>query len=219
MSEKTRGRLYVAVCIACLITCAVLIGSIFFQNKQNAGQQTEIHRPRMDQMTTQQGEGGMQGMGETLITEEYAAGMLKKMLPADLPVENVRVAISGNGLVAVAATADRDGFRDYLQRCGVNMGLKGNLFLSMLPKQAPLVVAFRCTGGESGKIQLSPAALRVNGTELDPQRRFCIAVNREKRRGARPSLFCAAAFEVKERSPAFCLSSKAKDCEKTGKVI
>lgn len=78
MSEKTRGRLYVAVCIACLITCAVLIGSIFFQNKQNAGQQTEIHRPRMDQMTTQQGEGGMQGMGETLITEEYAAGMLKK---------------------------------------------------------------------------------------------------------------------------------------------
>ena len=90
------------------------------------------------------------------------------MLPADLPVENVRVAISGNGLVAVAATADRDGFRDYLQRCGVNMGLKGNLFLSMLPKQTPLVVAFRCTGGESGKIQLSPAALRVNGTELDP---------------------------------------------------
>ena len=189
-------------------------------------------------------------MGETLITEEYAAGMLKKMLPADLPVENVRVAISGNGLVAVAATADRDGFRDYLQRCGVNMGLKGNLFLSMLPKQTPLVVAFRCTGGESGKIQLSPAALRVNGTELDPgmlprtfaghipnsqpslaadrcgiqhhrvpQRRFCIAVNREKRRGARPSLFCAAAFEAKERSPAFCLSSKAKDCEKTGKVI
>ena len=168
MSEKTRGRLYVAVCIAFLITCAVLIGSIFFQNKQNAGQQTEIHRPRMDQMTTQQGEGGMQGMGESLISEEYAAGMLKKMLPADLPVENVRVAISGNGLVAVAATADRDGFRDYLQRCGVNMGLKGNLFLSMLPKQAPLVVAFRCTGGESGKIQLSPAALRVNGTELDP---------------------------------------------------
>ena len=107
-------------------------------------------------------------MGETLITEEYAAGMLKKMLPADLPVENVRVAISGNGLVAVAATADPGWLSGLSAALRGQYGLKGNLFLSMLPKQTPLVVAFRCTGGESGKIQLSPAALRVNGTELDP---------------------------------------------------
>lgn len=167
MSEKTRGRLYLAVCIACLATCAVLIASIFFQNRDRAAMpDTAIHRPRMDLVAAQPGEGGI-GMEETLITEEYAAATLSKLLPQDLPVTNVQVGISGNGLVAVAATADRDGFKTYLQNHGVDMGFKGGMFLALLPKQTPLVLAFSCSGGETGRLTLIPAALRVNGTDMD----------------------------------------------------
>ncbi len=167
MSEKTRGRLYLAVCIACLVTCAVLIASIFFQNRDNAVQNTAVHRPRMDWTAAQQGEGGTLGMEETLITEEYAASTLTKLLPPDLPVTNVKVGISGNGLVAVAATADREGFKTYLQNSGVDMGFKGSMFLALLPKQTPLVLAFTCTGGETGQLTLTPAALQVNGADMD----------------------------------------------------
>lgn len=168
MSEKTRGRLYLAVCIACLATCAVLIASIFFQNRDRAAIPDAVtHRPRMDLVAAQQGEGGTLGMDETLITEEYAAAMLSKLLPQDLPVTNVQVGISGNGLVAVAATADRDGFKTYLQDHGVDMGFKGGMFLALLPRQTPLVLAFSCTGGETGRLTMAPAALRVNGSDLD----------------------------------------------------
>ena len=79
MSEKTRGRLYVAVCVACLLTCAVLIASILF-GRPIRGQSPELHRPRMDQTAQEQEQEqpqeGALGMDELLITEDYAAGLL-----------------------------------------------------------------------------------------------------------------------------------------------
>lgn len=173
MSEKTRGRLYVAVCIACLLTCAALIASIFF-GRPIRGQRPEIHRPRMDQAGQEQtdqpenqGEKGALGMDELLITEDYAAGLLTRLAPENLPLRDIRVGVSGAGLVAVGATADREKFKDYLEEAGVDLGFRGAMFLTLLPKETPLTAAFSCQGDQIGSLTLAPAALQINGTDLD----------------------------------------------------
>lgn len=175
MSEKTRGRLYVAVCIACLLTCAALIASIFF-GRPIRGQRPETHRPRMDQADQMQadqseqdhqGQEGALGMDELLITEEYAAGLLTQLAPENLPLRDIRVGVSGAGLVAVGATADREKFKDYLESVGVDLGFRGAMFLALLPKETPLTAAFTCQGDQVGSLTLAPAALQINGTDLD----------------------------------------------------
>lgn len=173
MSEKTRGRLYVAVCVACLLTCALLIASILF-GRPIRGRSPEIHRPRMDQ-TDQTAQGqeqeqpqeGALGMDELLITEDYAAGLLTQLAPENLPVRDIKVGVSGAGLVAVAATADREKFKDYLDSVGVDLGFRGAMFLTLLPKETPLTAAFSCQGDQIGSLTLTPAALQINGTDLD----------------------------------------------------
>ena len=170
MSEKTRGRLYVAVCVACLLTCAVLIASILF-GRPIRGQSPELHRPRMDQTAQEQEQEqpqeGALGMDELLITEDYAAGLLTQLAPENLPVRDIKVGVSGAGLVAVAATADREKFKDYLEGVGVGLGFRGAMFLALLPKETPLTAAFSCQGDEIGSLTLAPAALQINGTDLD----------------------------------------------------
>lgn len=79
MSEKTRGRLYVAVCAACLLTCALLIASILF-GRPIRGRSPEIHRPRMDQaeQEQEQPQEGALGMDELLITEASPSYLYRK---------------------------------------------------------------------------------------------------------------------------------------------
>ncbi len=172
MSEKTRGRLYVAVCVACLLTCAALIASIFF-GRPIGGPKPEIHRPRMEQIGQEQeqeqrqSQEGALGMDEMLITEDYAAGLLTQLAPENLPLRDIRVGVSGAGLVAVAATADREKFKDYLEDVGVDLGFRGAMFLTLLPKETPLTAAFSCQGDQIGDLTLAPAALQINGTDLD----------------------------------------------------
>ena len=112
VTEKTKNRLYLAVCIACLLTCLLLIGSIFWEGRTRPGDA----RPAPPEPNSAQGAGT--GGEQMLITEEYAKELLQQRLPEGLPLEGLNVRISREGLVAVEGQTARDGLRDYLKAQG-----------------------------------------------------------------------------------------------------
>lgn len=162
VTEKTKNRLYLAVCIACLLTCLLLIGSIFWEGRTRPGDA----QPAPTEPESAQGAGT--GGEQMLITEEYAKELLQQRLPEGLPLEGLNVRISREGLVAVEGQTARDGLRDYLKAQGVDLGLQGELMLSLLPQKISIMAAFSCQSGENGQVTVTPAALELSDREIDP---------------------------------------------------
>ena len=159
MTENTKNRLYLAVCIACLLTCLLLIGSIFWEGR------TPPSRPAPAGPESAQGAGT--GGEQMLITEEYAKELLQQHLPEGLPVEGLDVRIGQDGLVTLEGEAVRDGLAGYLEAQGIGLGRQEQLMLSLLPRKFSILAAFSCQSGENGQITVTPAALELAGKAID----------------------------------------------------
>ncbi len=161
MSEKTKERLYLAVCIACFITCAVLLLSIYFEKREQA-QHMAVHQPRMSVESVLQQE---KAQPEMLITQEYAASMLEKMLPEGIPLEQLTVAIHEGGKIDLGAYTSREDLRDYLKAQGVELGMKQKFLMAMMPSRISLGVGFLCKT-EGQNITLTPQNISAGDMDI-----------------------------------------------------
>ena len=92
-----------------------------------------------------------------LITEENLEGKLADYLPDHFPAEDLDVSFE-NGLLRLSFDMDRADLKAYLRKQGMELGIKRDLLLQMLPRRVELEAAFSLTADENG-LHLTPVSL------------------------------------------------------------
>lgn len=163
MSDRVRGYLYLSVCIACIITCAVLIASIFFEIREIAIPQFEMHNPMIEKQIQPQ---NAAAQGEMLITQDYAAAVITSILPKDLPLSNVGVLVEKSGTIAISGDVTKDDLQDFLEEHGMKMGIKERFVAKFIGQKAQFSAVFAAKTGENGEFILQPDSIKINKTQI-----------------------------------------------------
>lgn len=163
MSEKTQGYLYIAVCAACIITCAVLIASMIFGSPSE--RMEEDHSPQIPQSMTH--DETLPRKGEMLVTQEYAAAVIEANMPSELPISDVRVKVEKAGAITISGAITREDFSRMLENAGASGGIKEWAFLKIMGKKATMEAEFSCKTGEDGMVMLAPTNIKINKMEIN----------------------------------------------------
>ena len=98
----------------------------------------------------------MQTMG-FLLTEDALEEQLGAFLPENFPAEDLAVSFEG-GMLGLSFDMSRAKLKSYLKEQGVDLGIKRDLLLQMLPRQVELEGVFAVSADQSG-LHLTPVML------------------------------------------------------------
>jgi len=89
-----------------------------------------------------------------LLTEDALEEQLGTFLPDNFPAEDLEVSFDG-GMLSLSFDMSRAKLKNYLKEQGMELGLKRDLLLQMLPREVELEATFALNVGENG-LQLTP---------------------------------------------------------------
>ncbi len=92
-----------------------------------------------------------------LLTEDALEEQLGAFLPENFPAEDLDVSFDG-GLLSLSFDMSRARLKSYLKEQGVELGLKRDLLLQMLPRTVELEAVFSLNADQSG-LHLTPVML------------------------------------------------------------
>jgi len=162
---------YLAVMGLCLACSAVLLISVTIDKPIVAIAQEHVPVLRTEK-TVQQGEYTEEITAETetvkqdslpqmdtgfLLTEDLLESKLEEYLPPDFPAEDLDVSFDG-GMLTLSFDMSRAKLKSYLKEQGVELGVKRELMLQMLPRTVELLVVFTVSADECG-LHLTPVML------------------------------------------------------------
>lgn len=188
MQSQTKERIYLLVMVFCLLMCAVLLISVFCDLPIAAiGPANALHAPVMrtgvvdgtDLGSVHPGGGGgggtpaaAQGPQTTeqgvAVTQEYLQVQMQSFIPQSFPATELEVEIEAGGSFELELVMHKDDMKQYLESCGVSMGLKQNLAMGLLPDAMAVEAVLQCTGADRAGVQLSVEALSVNDKSVEP---------------------------------------------------
>ena len=92
-----------------------------------------------------------------LLTEDALEEQLGAFLPENFPAEDLDVSFEG-GMLGLSFDMSRAKLKSYLKEQGVDLGIKRDLLLQMLPRQVELEGVFAVSADQSG-LHLTPVML------------------------------------------------------------
>ena len=92
-----------------------------------------------------------------LLTEDALEAQLGAFLPENFPAEDLDVSFEG-GLLSLSFDMSRAKLKSYLKEQGVDLGLKRDLLLQMLPRMVELEAVFSLSADQDG-LHLTPVML------------------------------------------------------------
>lgn len=92
-----------------------------------------------------------------LLTEDVLEEQLGTFLPENFPAEDLDVSFEG-GLLSLSFDMSRAKLKSYLKEQGVELGLKRDLLLQMLPRTVELEAVFSLSADQNG-LHLTPVML------------------------------------------------------------
>ena len=92
-----------------------------------------------------------------LLTEDVLEEQLGTFLPENFPAEDLDVSFEG-GMLGLSFDMSRAKLKSYLKEQGVDLGIKRDLLLQMLPRQVELEGVFAVSADQSG-LHLTPVML------------------------------------------------------------
>lgn len=92
-----------------------------------------------------------------LLTEDALEEQLGTFLPDNFPAEDLDVSFDG-GMLTLSFDMSRAKLKSYLKELGVDLGLKRDLLLQMLPRTVELEAVFTVTADQTG-LHLTPVTL------------------------------------------------------------
>ena len=96
-----------------------------------------------------------------LLTEEMLEKQLSSFLPENFPAEDPDVSLKG-GMVQLSFDMSRAALKSWLKDQGLELGVKRELLLQMLPRQVELEGLFAVSADEDG-LHLRPVSLTAGG--------------------------------------------------------
>ena len=119
-------------------------------------EELKVEEIPVEEETVKQNDLQVQNTG-FLLTEEALEDQLGAFLPDNFPAEDLDVSFDG-GMLGLSFDMSRAKLKSYLKEQGVDLGLKRDLLLQMLPRQVELEGVFAVSADRNG-LHLTPVSL------------------------------------------------------------
>lgn len=164
MKSQAKERIYLLIMVFCVLMCGLLLYSVFAEEPILVSTR-QIHTPVL-RVTTMDGQTVVQQQ-VSRITEEEIQRQIASVLPQSFGEEHLQISIQEDGLLTLEVSAAKAELKQFLGDLGVDLSLKENLLLGMLPRQLQLRAAFLCSIQENGLLVLQPESFSINGKAME----------------------------------------------------
>ena len=167
---KLKERVYTGITLVCLLCCAALTAKMVGETRNTPAAPVHIPPVQLQQQMPEpviEADPTAEHTGPVVLDDNALTAQLAKLLPEQLGVSDLRLAVRQNGQICFSGTAHRDGLLDWLEHRGAELGGSMSPLRVLLPEQIDFAVTLQAAqDAGSGEVTMLPVSASLAGQDI-----------------------------------------------------